>query len=262
MKWSEEAEKAIKKVPFFVRKKVKKKVEAFAGQNGKSFVALSDVNELKKKFLSKGGMEKDIKGYEVSTCFGGAGCPNVANSCTLLAKEIENVIEKEDLLSFLKGNVKEDLKFHHEFRVALSDCPNACSRPQIVDIGIIGSMLPGLSNETCTLCNACVEACRENAIELDKENTLPVIDYSKCIMCAKCISICPTETIQKKEEGFRIMLGGRLGRHPRLAMEIPGLHSHTEVISIVKKCLNFYKTNSKNGQRFSHILDSIDQILA
>jgi len=261
MKWSEEAEKAIKKVPFFVRKKVKKKVETFAGQNGKSFVALSDVNELKKKFLSKGGMEKDIKGYEVSTCFGGAGCPNVANSCTLLAKEIENVIKKEDILSFLKQNVKEDLKFHHEFRVALSDCPNACSRPQIVDIGIIGSVLPGLSDETCTLCNACVEACRENAIELDEENTLPVIDYSKCIMCAKCINACPTTTINEKAKGFRIMLGGRLGRHPRLAMEIPGLHSHNQVISIVKKCLKFYKTNSKNGQRFSHILDSINQII-
>ena len=262
MKWSENADKAIKKVPFFVRKKVKKKVEAFVEQKGKTFVQVLDVNELKKKFLSKGGMEKDIKGYEVSTCFGGAGCPNVANSCTLLAKEIENVIEKENLISLLKKNVKEGLKFHHEFRVALSDCPNACSRPQIVDIGIIGSVLPGLSDETCTLCNACVEACRENAIELDEENTLPVIDYSKCIMCAKCITACPTETIQKKEEGFRIMLGGRLGRHPRLAMEIPGLHSHTQVISIVKKCLKFYKANSKNGQRFSHILDSTDQIMA
>ncbi|MDA3917772.1 MAG: 4Fe-4S binding protein [Deltaproteobacteria bacterium] len=261
MKWSENAEKAIKKVPFFVRKKVKKKVEAFAEQREKTSVQVSDVNELKKKFLSKGGMEKEIKGYEVSTCFGGAGCPNVANSCTLLAKEIERVIKKENLISFLKENVKEDLKFHHEFRVALSDCPNACSRPQIVDIGIIGSMLPGLSNETCTLCNACVEACQENAIELDKENTLPLIDYSKCIMCAKCITACPTETIQKKEEGFRIMLGGRLGRHPRLAMEIPGLHSHDQVISIVKKCLKFYKANSKNGQRFSHILDSINQII-
>ena len=261
MKWSENAEKAIKKVPFFVRKKVKKKVEAFVEQKGKSFVQVSDVNSLKKKFLSKGGMEKDIKGYEVSTCFGGAGCPNVANSCTLLAKEIERVIEKENLISFLKQNVKEDLKFHHEFRVALSDCPNACSRPQIVDIGIIGSVLPGLSDETCTLCNACVEACHENAIELDEDNTQPVIDYTKCIMCAKCINACPTTTINEKEKGFRIMLGGRLGRHPRLAMEIPGLHSHNQVISIVKRCLKFYKANSKNGQRFSHILDSIDQII-
>jgi dissimilatory sulfite reductase (desulfoviridin) alpha/beta subunit len=261
MKWSEEAEKAIKKVPFFVRKKVKTKVEAFVVQKGQNFVQLSDVNALKKKFLSKGGMEKDIKGYEVSTCFGGAGCPNSANSCTRLAKEIETLIKKEDILSFLKKNVKQDLKFHHEFKIVLADCPNACSRPQIADIGIIGSVLPGLSKETCTLCNACVEACDENAIELDEDNTQPVIDYRKCLMCAKCIGACPTETIMEKERGFRIMLGGRLGRHPRLAMEIPGLHSHDQIISIVKKCLKFYKTNSKNGQRFSHILDSVDQIM-
>ncbi|MCP4669732.1 MAG: 4Fe-4S dicluster domain-containing protein [Desulfobacula sp.] len=261
MKWSEEAEKAVKKVPFFVRKKVKKKVESFVEKKGKRFVQVSDVNELKKKFLSKGGMEKDIKGYDVSTCFGSSGCPNSANSCSLLAKEIESVIKKENLLLFLKKNVKQDLKFHHEFKIVLADCPNACSRPQIADIGIIGSVLPEISEEVCTLCNACVKACNENAIDLDEDNIQPIIDYKKCLMCAKCIEACPTKTIMEQERGFRIMLGGRLGRHPRLAMEVPGFHSHTKVISIVKKCLNFYKANSKNGQRFSHILDSIDQII-
>ena len=44
MKWSDNADKAIKKVPFFVRKKVKKKVEAFVEEQGKAFVQLSDVN--------------------------------------------------------------------------------------------------------------------------------------------------------------------------------------------------------------------------
>ena len=262
MEWSEDAEKAIKKVPFFVRKKVKKKIEAFAREKGKTIVQVSDVKELKKKFLSKGGMEKDIKGYDVSTCFGGAGCPNTATSCTLLTKEIEKTVIKEDILSFLKNSVTEDLKFHHEFRIALSDCPNACSRPQIVDIGIIGSVLPGISHKICTLCNSCVEVCGENAIVLDEDNIQPVIDYEKCLMCAKCIKICPTATINKKEKGFRIMLGGRLGRHPRLAMEIPGIHNHDQTIEIVKKCLKFYKTNSRNGQRFSHILDSTDQIMS
>ena len=262
MKWSENADKAIKKVPFFVRKKVKKKVEAFVEQRGKTFVQVSDVNELKKKFLSKGGMEKDIKGYEVSTCFGGAGCPNTANSGTQLAKEIETIIEKEDIRSFLKENVREDLKFHHEFRVTLSDCPNACSRPQIVDIGIIGSVLPGVSDEACTLCNACVDVCDENAITLDEENEKPLINYDQCLMCAKCIKACPTGTIMEKEKGFRVLLGGRLGRHPRLAMEVAGLHTHDEVLNIVQKCLKFYKENSKNGQRFSHILSSVDQIIS
>ena len=261
MKWSRDAENAILKVPFFVRKKVKKKVEDFVGQKGKTSVELLDVNELKQSFLSKGGMEKEIKGFEVTNCFGGAGCPNTANSGTLLAKDIEKIFEKEDILSFLKQSVKGDLKFHHEFRVALSDCPNACSRPQIVDIGIIGAVLPGIFDEACTLCHACVEVCGENAITLDEEKEKPLIDYTQCLMCAKCIKACPTGTIGEKEKGFRVMLGGRLGRHPRLAMEVPGIHTQKEVMRIVQKCLKFYKDNSKNGQRFSHILSSVDQIL-
>jgi len=262
MKWSLDADHAIKKVPFFVRKKVKKKVEKFVKQKGRISVELSDVNELKQTFLSKGGMEKEIKGYEVSTCFGGAGCPNTANSGTRLAEEIEIILEKENIRAFLKENVKGDLKFHHEFRVALSDCPNACSRPQIVDIGIIGAVLPGASDEACTLCSACVEVCDEGAILLDEESVNPIINYDQCLMCAKCIKACPTGTIQAREKGFRVMLGGRLGRHPRLAMEVAGLHSHDAVLKIVQNALKFYKANSKDGQRFSHILSSVNQILS
>jgi len=261
MRWSEEADTAIQKVPFFVRKKVRKKVEAFAGQRGKTSVDLSDVNDLKKKFLSKGGMEKEIKGYEVTACFGGSGCPNTANSGTELAKGIEKIIEKEDLLGFLKETVKGDLKFHHEFRVSLSDCPNACSRPQIVDIGIIGSVLPETGDDACTLCGACVEVCPENVITLDEENEKPIIDIDQCLMCAKCINVCPTGTIREKQKGFRVMLGGRLGRHPRLAMEVAGLQSHDDVLKIVRACLKFYKKRSQNGRRFSHILSSVDQIV-
>ncbi len=261
MKWSRDAENAVLKVPFFIRKKVQKKVEDFVGQKGKTAVDLSDVNALKQRFLSKGGMEKEIKGYEVTTCYGGAGCPNTANSVTLLVKDIEKIIEKEDILSFLKETVKGDLKFHHEFRVALCDCPNACSRPQIMDIGIIGAVLPGVFNEACTVCSACVEACDENAVTLNEENEKPLIDYTHCLMCAKCIRACPTGTIGEKENGFRVMLGGRLGRHPRLAMAVPGIHTRKEVMRMVQKCLKFYKANSKKGQRFSHILSSVDQIL-
>jgi dissimilatory sulfite reductase (desulfoviridin) alpha/beta subunit len=262
MKWSREAEDAIRKVPFFVRKKVRKKVEAHADQKGRTCVDLVDVNELKKKFLSKGGMEKEIRGYEVTTCFGSGGCPNTANSCTRLAKDIEALFEQADILGFLKANVRGDLKFHHEFRVSLADCPNACSRPQIVDIGIIGSVLPGIGDVPCTLCGACVNACNEAAITLDEDKAIPAIDEGLCLMCAKCIIACPTGTIQERNIGFRVMLGGRLGRHPRLAMEVPGLHDHDRVLEIVKNCLAFYKDHSKNGQRFSHILSSVDQVLS
>lgn len=261
MKWSKDADQAVQKIPFFVRKKVKKKVEDYADQKGKTSVDLSDVNELKNKFLSRGGMEKEIKGYEVASCFGGSGCPNSANSCTRLVADIEKIVKQEDILGFLKESVEQDLKFHHEFKVTLCNCPNACSRPQIADIGIIGAVLPGLSDEACSLCNACVQACEEKAILLDEEKRVPLIDDDKCLMCGKCISACPTGTIEEKQKGFRVMLGGRLGRHPRLAMEVAGLFSHDEALQVVKNCLKFYKEHSKKGQRFSHILSSIEQVV-
>ena len=261
MKWSEKAERTIKKVPFFVRTKVKKKIEQYVAQKGKTYVELSDVNELKKRFLSAEGMEKEIKGYEISTCFGSSGCANVANSCKDIARDIEQFIEKEDILCFLKDHVKGSLKFHHEFRITLSDCPNACSRPQIVDIGVIGAVLPGLSQESCMLCNACVETCDENAVYFNKGAEKPFIDYDKCVMCGKCIKVCPSQTLKEKEKGFRVLLGGRLGRHPRLAMDVPGIKSHDEVLKIVIKCVEFYKENSEDGRRFADILISVDQIL-
>ncbi len=260
MKWSSEAEAAIKKVPFFVRKKVRKKVEAHAQGKGKKKVDIDDVTSLKKQFLSKGGMEKDIQGYDISTCFGGEGCPNSANACTQLSKDIQTLMEKADLLSFLKSSVQGDLKFHHEFRISLSDCPNACSRPQIVDIGIIGASVPRVGGEDCTLCNSCVESCPDKAVRLDQKNQIPIIDNDFCLSCGKCILACPTGTIKEKEKGFRVLLGGRLGRHPKLAMEVPGIQTHDQVLAIVENSLMFYKNNSKNGQRLSHVLNSTDQV--
>ena len=207
------------------------------------------------------GMEKEIKGYEISSCFGSSGCPNSANPVTRLSQDIEKIFEKEKLLEFLKKSVKGDLKFHHEFRVSLSDCPNACSRPQIADIGIIGAVLPGVSDEVaCTLCESCADACDEKAVEPDEKNQRPVIDDHRCLWCSKCIIACPTGTLTEKQIGFRVLLGGRLGRHPRLAMEIGGIHSHDQVLDIVKSCLAFYKKASKNGERFSHVLSSVNQI--
>ncbi len=261
MKWAVEAEAAIKNVPFFIRKKVRQRVEAHAQSCGKKEVGLEDVTSLKKQFLSKGGMEKEVRGYDISTCFGGEGCPNSANSCAKLLVGIAALMSDADILSFLKHSVPGDLKFHHEFRVSLSGCPNACSRPQIVDIGIIGAARPVAGKKECTQCMACVDACPDRAICLDKIKEHPVIDPDLCLLCGKCITACPTSTIEESERGFRVLLGGRLGRHPRLAMEVPGIQSRQKVLAIVENCLTFYKTHSTNGQRFSKILTSLDQVL-
>ncbi len=260
MKWTQEADDTLKKVPFFVRKRVRARVEKEAREAGKQAVSLADVKATQARYLKT--MSSEIKGYQLDTCFGPNGCPNRAAISDGLLEEIEALLKKEDLLGFLKASVQGDLKFHHEFRISLADCPNACSQPQIKDIGIIGACAPRVTTVPCTLCEACVEACKENAISLDSENEFPQIDMDRCLYCGKCMQACPTGTITEGRQGFRVQLGGKLGRHPRLGRELPGIYSEDQVVLIVTECLRFYKQTSKNGERFGEILgpDDFEQI--
>lgn len=256
MEWTTEAEAAIKKVPFFVRKKVRTRVEKEAQESGKTIVSIDEVKATQKRYLT--GMASEIKGYQIDICFGPNGCPNRANTGDRLMEDIESLLKKENLLAFLKESVKGDLKFHHEFRLTLADCPNACSQPQIKDIGIIGADEPTITNEECSLCEACVDECRENAITLDSNQALPDIDYQLCLKCGKCMAVCPTGTLQTGCKGYRVQLGGKLGRHPRLARELPGIFSEKEVLGIVKDCLRLYKRKSTGGRRFAEIFTDTD----
>jgi len=256
MKWTSEAEQAVKKVPFFVRKKVRMRIEKEATRAGRKNVSLADVRATQARFLSN--MSSEIKGYQLDTCFGANGCPNRANHGDKLLERIERRLKKENLHGFLKQQVKGDLKFHHEFRISLADCPNACSQPQIKDMGIIGACLPELTDESCTLCETCLDECRENAMTLKQGKNRPVIDFDLCLACGKCIETCPTGTISAGKTGFRVQVGGKLGRHPQLAKELPGIYSEDEVIRIVTECLAIYKANGKKGERFAEILKPSD----
>jgi len=254
MKWSAEAEEAIRKVPFFVRKRVRARVEKEARQEGKPAISLAEVKATQKRYLSR--MGEEIRGYRLESCFGPSGCPKRAIISDDLFAKIEELLQGADLLAFLKRQVGEELKFHHEFRVTLADCPNACSQPQIKDIGIIGSQQPRITGESCSACQACVAVCPDGAIklrEMDEEVT-PEIDDGSCQKCGLCIAPCPTATLAVGREGYRIQLGGKLGRHPRLARELPGLYTHGQVVAVVDYCLNFYKAHSRSGERFGLLL--------
>jgi anaerobic sulfite reductase subunit C len=253
MKWTPEAEQAIKKAPFFVRKRVRTRVEKEAADEGKSTVTLEDVQATRRRFLNQ--MESEIKGFQVEACFGNSGCPHRIGNSDNLQHKIEAVLRDENILGFLKNCVPGGLKFHHEFRVTLADCPNACSQPQIRDIGIIGAALPLITGKECSHCNQCVEVCQEKAITIGPMMDTPIIDQKICVRCGLCIARCPTGTIAKKRDGFRILLGGKLGRHPRLSEEIPGIFNETQVLEIIQRCVSFFKQKNRHGERFGEILE-------
>ena len=251
MQWTPEAEEALGKVPFFVRQRARARVEQEVAQAGKSHVTLSDVRTARQRMIS--GMAAEVKGYQLELCFGPGGCPNPIMAATPLSERIEKVLREADLLGVLKSKGIRDLKHHHEFRVAIAECPNACSQVQIKDIGIIAAHRPQVGAEACSECNGCVTACREEAIHIDA-NPRPIIDAQRCVACGQCIPACPTHTLVSGVKGWRVQLGGKLGRHPQLARELPGIYDEATVTGIVSACLELYKTRDRGGERFGTVL--------
>ena len=256
MQWTREAEAAVKKVPFFVRKKVRTRVEKEALDAGKTEVTLSDVKATQARYLEK--MSKEVKGYQVDACFGSSGCPHRAIASEKLVEKIERLMAEADLLTFLKSRVQGSLKFHHEFRVSIADCPNACSQPQIKDVGIIGAAMPMVTREACSACRACVDVCKEDAVDLSGSGEIDAIDFERCVSCGTCANDCPTGSLAIEEKGYRVLVGGKLGRHPRLARELPGIHDAQTVLQMISDFLDFYKAHSTHGQRFAHLLTHAD----
>lgn len=257
MKWSKEAEEAVSRVPFFVRKRVKKKVEEEAERTASPFVTLQHVQDSKKRFLKD--MDQEVKGFQVETCFGVSECPNRAVECPGIDLTLEEELQKRDLRTFLKGRVQGPLKMHHDFRVSLSCCPNACSRPQIVDFGLVGARRPKVTEEPCSQCGACIEACKEEAIHLEDSADGPTIDFGKCLSCGQCITTCPTGTLKEDYQGFRVLVGGKLGRHPQLGKELGRIYSREEMIRLLNEYLDLYQAKNQHGERLSEILNRLEE---
>jgi anaerobic sulfite reductase subunit C len=137
MQWTPEADAAIKQVPFFVRKKVRARIEAEARKAGSRTITLTAVKTTQKRYLA--GMASEVKGYQLDTCFGPSGCPNAIGSSQDLVDQLGALLKDADLKGFLASKGIQELKFHHEFRVTVAECPNACSQPQIKDVGIIAA---------------------------------------------------------------------------------------------------------------------------
>lgn len=254
MKWSHDAEAAVAKVPFFVRKRVKQRVEEEAVRCGASTVTMGHVETCRNRFLNK--IEDEVKGYRVEACFGSSGCPNRAVADDELLQQLETLAASKRLREFLVSRIDGKLKLHHEFQIVLADCPNACSRPQIADIGLIGACMPAVTDIACSRCGACVDACRESAIALDEAAEHPEIDVTKCLSCGKCCAACPTGTLARGAQGYRVQVGGKLGRHPQLGRELPGIFSREDVLRLTDSAIDFYTSETIQGERFGEVLNT------
>lgn len=277
MQWDAEANSRLDRVPFFIRKKVKLQIEAYAKAQGKNFIDSHIVSEARqqltggsklqtsKGMISEEEIEKisgliekgvvieglNTKHIKFAVCGGAAGCPLTLYDIKKFSLKLSQIAKSEGLEEFLAGSHDGPVLFHHQFKIALAGCPNNCSQPQIADFAVVGQAKPFKLNDRCNQCNLCVEACKEKAVTVDARG--PSFDYDLCLNCGDCARYCKHGVIADNPVKYQVLVGGKLGRRPHLAVTLADLADEKQVEALFKATIDFYKANALDGERFSDL---------
>lgn len=153
-----------------------------------------------------------------------------------------------------------DKKFFGEdmpvkIKFAVTGCPNACAKPQENDLGVMGILKPAIYTEDCTGCGTCTFMCPEKAIVIEDDKAK--IIWDKCNLCGACVGACPTDLITEEWKGYKIFVGGKIGKHPKLGREFVDAKSPQEAVAIFRKIIDWSKKNTSVGERFGDCLDRV-----
>ncbi|MDY5968855.1 MAG: RnfABCDGE type electron transport complex subunit B [Bacteroidales bacterium] len=95
-------------------------------------------------------------------------------------------------------------------QVAVLRCNGSCSNAQakaqydgLQDCAFLGSVFGGESGCAfgCVGLGNCVKSCKFDALALDAETGLPVVDEDKCVACGACVKACPRSLLELRNKG-------------------------------------------------------------
>jgi dissimilatory sulfite reductase (desulfoviridin) alpha/beta subunit len=142
-----------------------------------------------------------------------------------------------------------------KIKFAVTGCPNSCAKPQENDLGVMGIRMPAINTDACSGCGTCTFMCPEKAIVLENEKIK--IIWDKCNLCGACVGTCPSDLITEEWTGYKILVGGKIGKHPKLGVELRDAKSPQEAVEIFRKIINWAKKNTKTGERLGICIDRV-----
>ena len=280
MEWDKPATLLLEKAPPFVQKIVREKVETLARERGKTVVTEADVIATRESFMGKQNPQRtvakqppddeklsilrkytkyfDKEGnpvlYQVKSCRGAEiNCPFLITDSDILSDKLRNRLEELHFTEKLIDKIEGQILPHQTMKLAVSGCPNSCSMPQIKDFGVHAVEPVSVDPHCkCIECMKCVETCREDAITVKNGNV--TIDKEKCVHCGLCAKVCPTGTIKAEKKKYRVMIGGKVGRHPRFAMDLLLQADESTALKALDVCVDII-LSSKTEHRFRTLIE-------
>jgi len=143
-----------------------------------------------------------------------------------------------------------------KMRIAISACPNGCSSERMNEIGITGVREPYRDHTSCTGCGTCEKYCRERAILIKRG--IVELDKNLCMQCGICVLPCPFEVLKASEPRYRITVGGRRGRHPKLGRELITISDPVKVLEIVGKIIKWVYELASSDELLPEQLDALE----
>ncbi|MHB8158438.1 MAG: 4Fe-4S binding protein [Desulfocucumaceae bacterium] len=94
----------------------------------------------------------------------------------------------------------------------------------------------------------------QKAISLEEGG--PRFDYLHCLNCGACTRICPSGIVEKAS-GYRLLAGGKLGRHPRLADIVAEMADEKQLFSVLEGLARLYLDQGREGERLGGLVERL-----
>lgn len=144
----------------------------------------------------------------------------------------------------------------YKVKIGVTGCPNNCGKARESDIGIMGVRVPRWEAPDCIHCNICVDVCAPKAIH--EADGIYIRDPDKCIGCSACTVRCPKGSWKAESLGYTVLIGGTLGKRPRLATPLAEyVETEGEVLELVEKTIQYFKKNGQKRERLGHLMERI-----